>query len=190
MYFKTIIKAFSIAAIVLHGSMAYGQVTDSLQVDTIAQKQEVDNGYGIFSMFDGNPGKAALFSLVLPGAGQAFNKRWWKVPLALAIEGTAIYVLSERISKYKRWDTEYRNVVMGLPPEIDPRIGKDVIARRRNDARQRKDYAWVVVIGIHIIAAADAFVDRHLIEFDVEDDLHVSINPISPLPGINLVVNF
>jgi len=191
MSFRNTSRILIIVCLCLQASTLVGQVSDTIRIDsTTVQNTPEDNGFGIFSMFDGNPGKAALFSLIIPGAGQAFNKRWWKVPLALAAEGTVIYILQNNISIYNELDADYKNVVMGYPSIARPGYSKDEIKRIRDKARQNKDYTWVAVIGVHIIVAADAFVDRHLIEFDVEDDLKVSFSPISPLPGFNLVVNF
>ncbi len=151
---------------------------------------DTDDGYGIFQMFDGNPGKAALYSIIIPGAGQAYNKRWWKAPLFVGAEVAGIYYLIYRIDQFQTWDTEYRSVVSGNPPTINANLTLESTRRIRNNARQNKDYAWVILAGIHIIAAADAFVDRHLIEFDVEDDLEVSFRLYDPSPGLNLVINF
>jgi hypothetical protein len=50
------------------------------EADTIINKG------GFFSIFKGKPGKAALYSLIIPGGGQIYNKKWWKVPLALGID--------------------------------------------------------------------------------------------------------
>lgn len=163
-------------------------VNDSLT--TNEKIQEEDKGYGIFSMFSGNPGKAALYSMILPGAGQAFNKRWWKVPIAIAAEASVIYLLQENISFFKLWDDEWKGMVRGDGPTFNHRLSTSGVEDRRNRARQNKDYTWVALIGVHLIIAADAFVDRHLIEFDVNDDLSFDINPISPVPGINVVVTF
>lgn len=141
-------------------------------------------------MFSGNPGKAALYSIILPGAGQAYNKRWWKVPIAIAIEGTIIYYLQDNISTYKMWDQEWKSVVEGNPPSIVPNITEDTVKRIRDGARQNKDTAWAALIGAHIIIAADAFVDRHLIEFDIDDDLTLNVRPAQTVPGVGLVFTF
>lgn len=177
-----------------------GQIKDSLDLpegfeisDTLEQKKDLekeDKGYGIFSMFSGNPGKAALYSLILPGAGQAFNKRWWKVPLAVAAEGTVIYILQDNISLFKVWDDEWKGMVAGNGATFNHRLSTDGVKTRRDNARQNKDYAWVALIGVHLIIAADAFVDRHLIEFDVSDDLSLKLNPVAPTLGINVVMTF
>jgi hypothetical protein len=154
------------------------------------EEEEEDNGYGMLSMFQGNPGKAGLFSLVVPGLGQAYNRRWWKIPLAIGAEATAIIILADNIRAWNRWDTEYRSILAGNPPTINENINLEGARSRRNLARQNRDYAVVGLIAVHIIVAADAFVDRHLIEFDVDDDLSIKASPISPYPGLNIVMTF
>jgi len=152
-------------------------------------KTKEDDGYGIFSMFQGNPGRAGLYSLVVPGLGQAYNKRWWKIPLVIAAEATTIYILQDRISKWNFWDDEYRSIIDGNPPS-NPNFNVTSADRERTSARSNKDNAWIALIAVHIIVAADAFVDRHLIEFDVDDDLSIKASPIAPYPGLNLVMTF
>ncbi len=176
------------------------QAQDNIEVDSTttpnsgiltennAQIKE-DNGYGIFSMFEGNPGRAGLYSLVVPGLGQAYNKRWWKIPLAIGAEASVILILRNRIQAWNFWDDEYRRVLAGgIPTNQNSTLAG--IRDTRNAARQNKDYAWIGLIAVHVIVAADAFVDRHLIEFDVDDDLTIKASPIAPYPGLNLVMTF
>ncbi|MDA8693069.1 DUF5683 domain-containing protein [Saprospiraceae bacterium] len=153
-------------------------------------KVKEDKGYGIFSTFQGNPGKAGLYSLVVPGLGQAYNKRWWKVPLAIGAEATAIFILVNNIKRFRDLDSDFRRVLAGEEPVIFVTANESGLRNARRSAKTEKDYAWVGVIAVHIIVAADAFVDRHLIEFDVDDDLSIKVSPFSPLPGLNIVMTF
>ena len=164
-----------------------GVITPTVTEGT--SKKLKDNPYGVFSIFSGNPGKAALFSLVLPGAGQVYNKRYWKVPLVLAAEGAAIYVLSDAIKTYQLWDTDYKNIVQGIPAIQTEVQDITFVKSRRDSFRQNKDQMWLLAIGVHLIVVADAFVDRHLLEFDVSDD--ISLNIIVPHNmGITALVTF
>lgn len=155
--------------------------------DVIESTPPVDNGYGIFSVFDGNPGRAALFSFVLPGLGQAYNKKWWKVPIAIGAEVITVSILVNNINQWKLSDTILRDALMG-----NNTTGRSIttLEQIRANARQNRDITWVALIGVHIIIAADAFVDRHLIEFDVSDDLSLKASPFTPYPGMNIVLSF
>ena len=165
-----------------------GYAQQSLPDTTTVANQ--DDAYGIFEAFKGTPGKAGLYSLIIPGAGQVYNKKWVKAPIFLAAEGIAIGVLIYNIDVYNRWDTDYKLLASGQVTDVRGLTSVSTVRSYRDSARQNKDYAWIGLVAVHIIAAADAFVDRHLIEFDVKDDIGVSFSPVSPYPGLNLTVSF
>jgi hypothetical protein len=148
-----------------------------------------DNGYGVFSVFDGNPGRAALYSFVVPGLGQAYNKKWWKVPIAIGAEVVTVSILVNNINQWRASDNLLRRVLRGEQP-LPPNTNLTTLENIRANARQNRDITWVALFGIHIIIAADAFVDRHLIEFDVSDDLSIKASPFTPYPGMNIVMTF
>lgn len=129
---------------------------------------------GLLDMFTGNPGKAALYSAILPGAGQAYNKRYWKIPLVLGAEGTAIGFIVYNNQKYKDWKQAH---ILMTNNEISEYRG----ARTAGQAKKQRDTfeGWrdnsIIALGvIHLVQIADAFVNRHLMEFDVTEDLSLS----------------
>ena len=139
------------------------------------------------SIFEGRPGKAALFSLVIPGGGQAYNKKWWKIPLAWGIDGAAGYWVYHTAKGYKYYDTIYRDLLAGKGNEFF-RNARDVEAVR-SSWRQRKEYAWVYMGIAHLVTVFDAYVDRHLIEFDINEDLtshNYSEIGAFPLVGVSI----
>jgi len=174
------------------GPFAYGQSTPLNSAQSNTGGQQTNDQFRLKDMFAGNPGKAALYSLVLPGAGQFYNKRYWKVPLALAAEGITVYILIDNINNYKKWNNEWEFQLANMTnnPEVTSIYDPAAIKRIRDNARQRKDYSWVALVGVHLIITAEAFIDRHLIEFDVSDDLSMSIRPASYAPGAAIVFNF
>ncbi len=165
---------------------SFGQVNSNTAVsDTIKESP-----YGVFSMFKGKPGKAGLYSLIVPGAGQLYNKKYLKIPLFIGAEGIAVTILITNIRKYNDWNEGYINMANGTTDNYRGLTDISAVRSHRDSQRQMKDFAWIGLIAVHIITAADAFVDRHLIEFDVEDDIAIKINPVSPYPGFNLIVSF
>ena len=163
--------------------------------DTSIQNTQLSNNddeYGLFDMFSGNPGKAAMYSLIFPGAGQFYNKKYWKVPIALAAEGIAVYMLIDNIKDFRKWDDEWEFQLVNQTnnPDVTSVYDPDAIKRIRDNARQRKDYSWVALVGVHLIITAEAFINRHLIEFDVSDDLSLQIKPANYAPGASFVLNF
>lgn len=170
----------------LHAQQTFPADSTSSTQDTIVKQDP----YGMFSMFNGNPGKAALYSLVLPGAGQLYNKRYWKVPIAIGAEAAAIYFLIKSTQTYNQWDACWK----GLANEtgcLEFGLEANDIAtakRVRDQARSNKDNQWLIFLGVHLIVTADAFIDRHLIEFDVSDDLSMKLSEESL--GLGLVYTF
>lgn len=184
------IKYILISATLVICANMYAQSDSSIdstnvQVDSLSQEEDA---YGIFKMFSGNPGKAALYSLVVPSAGQFYNKRYWKVPLALAAEGAAIYNLIDNFNTFKQWDEEWKCAVNGQPQKLTTITNVNTLKGIRDRARKRKDDAWLILIGVHLLITADAFIDRHLIEFDVSEDLSLQLN--STYPGLSLAYQF
>ena len=128
------------------------------EADTIINKG------GFLSIFKGKPGKAALYSLIIPGGGQIYNKKWWKVPLALGIDvGTTSWLIYTR-SNYKSSQVAYEKAISENTPTSR-------LKQQRDFYRKQSEYAWIVVLVGHIVTVADAFVDRHMMTFDVSDDL-------------------
>jgi hypothetical protein len=138
-------------------------------IDTVASENDtIINKNGFFSLFKGKPGRAAFYSLVIPSGGQIYNKRWWKVPLALGIDGGLTYVLINNRKLYGEAQDLYEKAL----------TEKDPLASRYKDQRDyyRKwsEYAWVWLVAGHLMTVIDAYVDRHLMDFDISPDLSFS----------------
>jgi len=137
------------------------------------------------SIFYGQPGKAALYSLVLPGAGQLYNKRWWKVPLVWAGEGFLVYNLTQRLETFQEVNTCRTELIEsnsaincdfngnGMPNVTNTTEAFTLWQR----ARSNRDQAWIFLSIGHLVNVFEAFVDRHLINFDVSENLTLSLQP-------------
>ncbi|KXK39820.1 MAG: hypothetical protein J5I52_06045 [Saprospiraceae bacterium] len=180
---------FSIA--LLYTCKVNGQVDGGLDpfgrpivIDTSAlnENDTIIHKGGFFSLFTGKPGKAALYSLLIPSGGQIYNKKWWKVPLALGIDGSLTYVLIYNRSHYK---TAQQNYLTALETG-DPRASR--YKQQRDFYRKWSEYSWLWLIGGHLITVVDAFVDRHMMEFDISPDL--SLYPIQEISNTpTMVIN-
>ena len=145
-----------------------------------------------FTIFHGNPGKAALYSLVIPGAGQLYNKRWWKLPLVYGLEGSAIYFFIKNNSDLNQWNACYINLVRTgvADQELCTTDGGFFVQDQeraflfRNQARNRREIGILLSIGAHLFQSLEAFIDRHLIDFDVDEDstFHLGPSQIEPNP--------
>ena len=90
------------------------QAQDTVRVtgaDTVAYEPDWRVGH--------SPGKAALYSALLPGAGQVYNRKWWKVPIAYAGLGISYYFIRENTREYQRYKTAYLATIDGDPSTVD-----------------------------------------------------------------------
>ncbi len=147
---------------------------------------------GPMSMFAGKPGRAALYSLVLPGAGQYYNRKYWKIPFVWAAEGAAIGILVYNIDSYNRWNkalSDFYSKPEIMNPLNEGRTRNEVL-NIRNNRKKIRDYSIISVTLVHLIQVADAFVNRHLIEFDVSDDLSFELGTPGAVPSLSLIATF
>ncbi len=133
--------------------------------DSTSDNDTIINKNGFFSLFKGKPGRAAFYSLIIPSGGQIYNRKWWKVPLALGIDGSLIYVVHWNTRQYKLSQADYLNAIATNSPN------KSQIKLQRDYYQKYREYSWVWLIAGHLLTVVDAFVDRHLMEFDISDDL-------------------
>jgi hypothetical protein len=147
-----------------------------------------------------NPKVATFRSAVIPGWGQAYNKKYWKIPIIYGALGITAGIFSYNLKTYKilkeaiilRSDTDQRNDSL-----VDPRFvnfSTESIRSYRNSFRQNVDYSvlfFIVFWGLNVV---DATVDAHLKSFDVSDNISLRIkpgyNPNTNTGGISLVFSF
>lgn len=144
-----------------------------LESDSIVRRGKVISIQSYTARF--NPRKALLFSAILPGAGQVYNRKYWKVPLVYGgIIGLASVVdfYSKQHIKYSDQLFEYLNTGK-LPTGITETQLRNVI----DQARRQRDYFMIFTGLFYILQLVDAHVDAHLKEFDVNPRLKVSIEP-------------
>ena len=118
-----------------------------------------------------SPGMAMLYSAILPGAGQAYNESWWKVPI---VTGLGIYFLGSFLHN-DRLATEYREKYeqsLLENPYGDPRL----LAQRDFYKAQRDSFAWYFLI-LYVLNIVDAYVDASLYNFDVSPALSLRVLP-------------
>jgi len=127
-----------------------------------------------------SPKKAALFSTVLPGAGQAYNRSWWKIPVIYAGMGTLGYfaLYNHRQYQYVRSQllAEYDNNpsttnTTGLPPSQ--------LSVIKQQYKNRRDLCMAGTVAVYLIQIMEAYVHAHLKTFDVSDDLSFYCVPVS-----------
>ncbi len=144
-----------------------------------------------------NPNMALYLSLAVPGGGQIYNKRWWKLPIVYAAYGGLIYSASYNQSYYRRLRDAYIADLNGKPHEF-PRIKGESLRRLRDSFDKNRQLSYLGIFGLHLLQSAEAFVDCHLRTFDVSDDLSLRLKPsiapsgIDPQPvlGLGIALSF
>lgn len=131
---------------------------------------------GLLSVFYGHPGRAAFYGLIIPGGGQWYNKRYWKVPLAVGVDVGAAYNLVDASRQYRRWNDALIRFTAGEISEFEDRTSARAIKIERDAFRRRREYGILIMAGAHIFTFMEAFIDRHLIDFDVSDDLTIGVD--------------
>ncbi len=151
------------------------------------------------------PSKAALRSAIIPGWGQAYNKKYWKIPIVYAALAVPAYTFVDNLNWYKKTRDAYRiryyndtSTVTELPTDaIDPRLkplSTPSLKLYRNEFRKNVDFsvlAFLLIWGLNVV---DATVDAHLRSFNVTDDLSLRIkpfySPVAKSTGLSFVLDF
>jgi len=134
-------------------------------------------------MLDHSPRKAALYSAVLPGLGQAYNKRYWKIPLVYAgIVGFG-YAVIWNSREYNYYFDMYKYMVDNDLNEYEG-ISFDEVEWYKNAHLRYKNLMIIFTIGFYVLQIVDATVDAHLIDYDINDDISLTIDPVFLEPNI------
>jgi len=147
-------------------------VTSHAQTDSLKAKSS--NKDSISLLLDKRPRTALFLGFLIPGAGQAYNKRWWKLPLVYGAYGFAFYRIDGTRKRYNEWDEYFKEAVAtGQKVTVAPGIdwNSRQIKTYRDRFRDDKDRAVFLLIGIHLLSGLEAFVDAHLKNFNIDDDL-------------------
>lgn len=137
------------------------------------------------------PGRAALYSAVIPGAGQIYNRKYWKTPIVLAGLGTCVWFIQDNNKQFQRYKGAYLDVVNGRSDEFE---GQYSAAQLRNvaDTYQRwRDLSYMALGLVYALNIIDATVDAYFVRFDVSEDLTLHAGPALGLmaqgaPGFTL----
>lgn len=134
------------------------------------------------------PSKAAFYSAVLPGLGQAYNKKYWKIPIIYAGMAAGVYFYLDNDKEYDRFRNAYKRRLAGFDDDEFQGISTDRLIDAQKSAQKNKDVSIIVTIAFYLINVVDANVDAHLKQYNVSDDL--SIQPNFELNPINTQANY
>mgnify|MGYP001399242005 FL=1 len=140
------------------------------------------------------PSKATFYSAVLPGLGQAYNKKYWKIPIVYGALATGLYFYNQNDDDYKRYRNAYKRRLAGFTDDeffgngLYPAISDDGLIRAQNTLKRNKELSILVTVGLYILNIIDANVDAHLLQYNLDDNL--SIKPSIEINQIQNKSNF
>lgn len=156
--------------------------------DTISNKQAYDPLA---------PARAAFYSAVLPGLGQADNGKYWKIPLIYAGIGTGVYFYIKNNTDYNRFRDAYKRRLAGYTDDefygsgSTPLISNNRLIDAQKSTQRNKNVSIIVSLGFYLLNIIDANVDAHLKQYDISEDLSITpklntTNTTQPSYGLSL----
>lgn len=140
------------------------------------------------------PTKAAFYSAILPGLGQAYNKKYWKIPIVYGAIGTSLYFYITNNNKYHSYRDAYKRRLLGFNDDQYQYLDDSRLIAAQRFYQRNRDLSLLVTLGFYVLNIVDANVDAHLIQFNVSDKLSlqpdVYQNEINNKPNVGLTFNY
>ncbi len=141
-----------------------------------------------------SPSKASFYSAVLPGLGQAYNKKYWKIPIVYGVFAATGLTAKFWNDELQNWRSEFFKIQSGGPS----RFSLDFVQTNVDRSRQKRDKFYIYTAVVYLLNIFEAHVDAHLREFEVNDDLSLKLSPyfeeeniiFTSSAGLSLKINF
>lgn len=131
-----------------------------------------------------SPRRASLLSAVLPGAGQIYNRKYWKAPIVWAGIGVSCAFIVNNTKEYRRYKDAYIAMVDNDPNTVDEFNGQytsQAVLNVTDTYRRWRDLSYIAVGAVYMLNLIDASVDAHFVRFDVSPDLSLNLGPSLPM---------
>lgn len=136
-----------------------------------------------------SPRKAVIMSALVPGLGQVYNRKYWKVPIVYASLGTLVYLIGDFNKKYNSYYNAYNDYILELAKT--PNEGrfnniqglqnyndkKGYLKAYKDFYRRWRDLDVLILAGVYALNIIDANVDAHFFYFDISDNLTLNAKP-------------
>ena len=133
------------------------------------------------------PAKAAFYSAILPGLGQAYNKKYWKIPLVYGALGTSIYFYVDNNKKYNQYRDAYKSRLEGFTTDDLAFLDNNRLIAGQKFYQRNRDLSALVTLAFYALNILDANVDAALIQFNVDENL--SVKPVLYPNDVTLKTN-
>ena len=193
-------RLFVIIALLAMALTGHAQEEAELVVDTLRTDEVsimIDSTKQVklprdWSTWKPNPQRALWLALVLPGAGQIYNRKYWKLPIFYGGFMGCIYALTWNNMMYKDYSQAYLDLMDTDPStnsynkflhlgveitEANENRFKQIFKNRKDKYRRWRDMSIFVMIGVYALSVIDAYVDAELSEYDISKDLSLEVRP-------------
>ena len=167
---------------------------DTLAGDTLKNVQPIKKEVAQdFSQWRPDPKRALWLALVIPGGGQIYNRKYWKLPLVYGGFIGCLYAMNWNNNMYKDYSQAYLDISDNDPntqsynqflhlgakitTDSDIQRYKDLFKKRKDRYRRWRDLSFFVLVGVYALSVIDAYVDAELSVFDISKDLSLKVEP-------------
>ena len=168
-----ICKHYLILIFIAYSWLSFAQIAK--ESDTLIEQKEIVN-YKIDPLA---PARAAFYSSIIPGLGQAKNKKYWKIPIIYAALGTGLYFYTDNNKVYKRYRNAYKSRLAGFIDDefyglgTTPILSNEALIRAQQTLRRNKELSLLITIGLYALNILEANVDAHLLQYNVDNNLAI-----------------
>lgn len=175
-----------------HDSLLQTLPEESIAPVVAAAKKGVERQRRDWSTWKPDPQRALWLALVIPGGGQIYNRKYWKLPIVYGGFMGCIYAMNWNNMMYKDYAQAYLDLMdddpntasynkfLHLGRQIDSSNQeryKNIFKKRKDRFRRWRDLSFFVMVGVYAISVIDAYVDAELSEFDISKDLSLKVRP-------------
>ena len=140
------------------------------------------------------PAKAAFYSAILPGLGQAYNKKYWKIPIVYGAIGVSLYYYIDSNQKYHQYRDAYKRRLEGFTDDEFSYLDEDRLISAQKFYQRNRDLSALFVVGFYVLNIIDANVDAALIQFNVNENLsmrpNIYLNDVTMKSNVGLTFNY
>lgn len=140
------------------------------------------------------PAKAAFYSAILPGLGQAYNKKYWKIPIVYGAIGVSLYYYIDSNTKYHKYRDAYKRRLEGFTDDEFSYLDENRLITGQKFYQRNRDLSALFVVGFYVLNIIDANVDAALIQFNVNENLslrpNIYLNDVTMKSNVGLTFNY
>lgn len=121
--------------------------------------------------------KATYLAFMFPGAGQIYNKQYWKLPIVYGGFAAMAYIINFNGRSYSRYNRAYEDVINDRPDEFNGRRTEEQLRNYKDKFRRARDMAIFYTVGFYFVTVIEAYVAASFKQYDISDDLSLKVVP-------------